>query len=507
MTFNRKQIITALFIAGPFAATLVLARNYKTEGKKTTIYEITGFLLAMVMYAWSLFIIESTIARRGLLNEHDSLINVYAVGIFVLVQLVFGLFLVFIFQKRLQKYFPKNENQYYPGKSLIPYYIAGIGLTVLLILFGAFRFFFLLVYMVPHYYIFNRVSMVFRKPKYKKITAWIILLLMLLFPVTEIFYNYYNQPVVRAALRLSYFYLPFVLYFFMALVLFEILLFILTQGKVLDARKVYGFPNWKTTMAVITLFSFGMVVYAHIIFNSPDYTTYNLEINGSTDNFENLKVVVASDFHFAEISSMGFVKKFVSRVNAQKPDLVLFPGDIVESDNNNGKMNNIARELTNISSTYGIYASLGNHEYYGDLEKNIRFCEKAGMQMLMDSAIVIDSSFVLAGQNDIHDENQKSLHKILDMNEDKLPVLLMRHRPINFEDAVENNVSLMVSGHTHHGQLFPFHLLTKSFYELSWGHLQMGRTHFITTSGAQGWGPQARTTGKSEIVVVNLTFK
>lgn len=502
--FNKKQILTILLCAGPFAAGLLLSENNRIKGQSTVLYKISGFVITLLSYAIALFIIEQTIVERGLLNEHMGLINPYAVGILFSMQLITGLVLVpFLLSFQVITY---DEVGHASIAKLIPYLLTGLGLSAFLIAFGPFRFFFLLLYMVPHYYMYHRTAKAFTNKRIKKGITLVLIFFMLLFPVIEIIYNFHNNVWIRTGLMVSYFYLPFILHYFMIMVTYDIIMFLLTNVHVLNKKVVYNPTNWKKTLSLMVILSVVIVVYAHINFNSPSYTSYYLEIPSQSSNKNKMKVVVASDFHFAEITRSGFVRRFVDKVNAIEPDLVLFPGDIVESDNENGQMDRIAIELKKIKSRYGVYGSLGNHEYYGDLGKNIRFCEKAGIKMLSDTAIIIDGHFIVLGQNDIHDPDRKNLYEIRQTVNQNLPTILMRHRPIDFEDAVNNKIDLMVSGHTHHGQLFPFQLLTMSFYELSWGHDKVKGTHFITTSGAQGWGPQTRTTGKSEIVVVHVNF-
>jgi predicted MPP superfamily phosphohydrolase len=70
----------------------------------------------------------------------------------------------------------------------------------------------------------------------------------------------------------------------------------------------------------------------------------------------------------------------------------------------------------------------------------------------------------------------------------------------------KTRADVQLSGHTHNGQLFPINLITGKVYELSWGYMKKGNTNFFVTSGIRLWGPPVRTTGKSEIVVINITF-
>jgi predicted MPP superfamily phosphohydrolase len=118
----------------------------------------------------------------------------------------------------------------------------------------------------------------------------------------------------------------------------------------------------------------------------------------------------------------------------------------------------------------------------------------------------VDSSFYLVGRNDSRDRNRKSLEILLGEIGDQYPVILVDHRPINLEMASQYPIDLQLSGHTHHGQLFPFNYITKKIYELSWGYKKIGYTHFLVSSGIQLWGPPVRTTGKSEIMLIQVHF-
>ncbi|HSA95949.1 MAG TPA: metallophosphoesterase, partial [Acidobacteriota bacterium] len=88
-----------------------------------------------------------------------------------------------------------------------------------------------------------------------------------------------------------------------------------------------------------------------------------------------------------------------------------------------------------------------------------------------------------------------------------LPIVLLVHRPSEFEEAAQSGVAIQLSGHTHDGQLFPANLVTRREYPLSRGHLVKGGTHFFVTSGVQGWGPPVRTVGASEILVLRAALR
>ena len=89
---------------------------------------------------------------------------------------------------------------------------------------------------------------------------------------------------------------------------------------------------------------------------------------------------------------------------------------------------------------------------------------------------------------------------------DSLPLILIDHRPTEIDQVSRTTADVQLSGHTHNGQLFPLNLITKKIYRLSWGHRKIGNTHFFVTSGIRLWGPPVRTTGKSEIMIIDIYF-
>ena len=109
-------------------------------------------------------------------------------------------------------------------------------------------------------------------------------------------------------------------------------------------------------------------------------------------------------------------------------------------------------------------------------------------------------------QDDTELEDTEDAEEIIKDIDRSYPVILLDHTPMQLEEAERNNIDLKLSGHTHHGQFFPGNLITKMVYELSWGYLQKGNTHYYVTSGTGTWGPPVRNVSKSEIVNIKVKF-
>ncbi len=101
---------------------------------------------------------------------------------------------------------------------------------------------------------------------------------------------------------------------------------------------------------------------------------------------------------------------------------------------------------------------------------------------------------------------RKTLVELVKNTDAQYPHILLDHQPFKLEQAVANGIDLQLSGHTHHGQLWPFNFITRLIYEKSWGYLQKGTTHFYVSCGVGGWGPPVRTVSRPEIVQLILHF-
>ncbi len=193
-------------------------------------------------------------------------------------------------------------------------------------------------------------------------------------------------------------------------------------------------------------------------------------------------------------------------IRAIKPDLMIFGGDIVEGDRDDGNLSVFEKIISGIDATYGRYAVLGNHEHYARQNKG-DFFNKSGITVLSDTVITPGGLFNLAGRNDSHIADRKPAEELLSSAADLLPVIMIDHRPTEIDKISHTGVDIQLSGHTHNGQMFPINLITRKVYILTWGYRKIGHTHFFVTSGIRLWGPPVRTTGKSEIMVINVTLK
>ena len=162
--------------------------------------------------------------------------------------------------------------------------------------------------------------------------------------------------------------------------------------------------------------------------------------------------------------------------------------------------------------TLRIFTINGNHEFINGVNSSVKYAEKLGMKILRDEYKFIDSSFYVVGREDASmiqftGKQRRTLQQIVESIETEHPIILLDHTPYRLEEAQKNNIALQLSGHTHHGQIWPANIITNMIYEVSRGYKKKGNTHYYVSSGAGTWGPPVRTGSKSEIVYIKLKFK
>lgn len=240
---------------------------------------------------------------------------------------------------------------------------------------------------------------------------------------------------------------------------------------------------------------------------SPVVKTYDVAIGKpASDGRESMKIVMAADTHFGALSGPSHAKRLVEMINGQQPDLVLFPGDLVDDDIVQYVKQGIPEILRGIEAP--VYASLGNHDRLeaGD-SSLIRTLEDSGMIMLYDDVVSEGLPVTLIGRKDRTDPGRLSVAELASRADPATPLILLDHQPYELELAAEAGIDLEVSGHTHRGQIFPANLITNRIYENDWGYLQKEQMHSVVTSGYGFWGLPFRIGTRSELTVINASFE
>jgi len=219
---------------------------------------------------------------------------------------------------------------------------------------------------------------------------------------------------------------------------------------------------------------------------------------------EPYRIVQISDMHIGGLIDKEFVKKSVEMINEQKADIVVITGDLIDAPIE--RVSKAVDELKNISSRYGTYYVAGNHEYFHGIEKTLKHLQTLGIHILDNSSVHI-GDFYLCGVNDIFGNRygayEPDIDKAMKDVPKNRPTLLLAHQPRFLYELKGFEPSLILSGHTHGGQIWPFGFLVSIVQPYLKGlHSLNNNRHIYVNSGIGFWGPKMRLGSRSEITVI-----
>jgi len=299
---------------------------------------------------------------------------------------------------------------------------------------------------------------------------------------------------------------------------FYLCLFWLAYDIVAMVSSFIGFlPHVLSSYSIgvgVLILATAILVVAYGAWNActPKIRHYDVTINKQVGGWAQLHIVFISDLHLGLLVGRKRLIRGVQIINELEPDVVLMPGDIIDETIGAFVENEMPEILRGIRSRLGIYGILGSHEYvYGHSEKALTYLQRAGITMLRDQYIKLANDVYIVGRDDLFREQlvgspRQALSTILQGCNREFPIILMDHQPVALEEGELQGVDLQLSGHTHHGQLFPFNLLIPKFFEIDWGYLRKGAYQIIVSSGFGTWGPPIRLGTISEIVDIRIKF-
>lgn len=259
-------------------------------------------------------------------------------------------------------------------------------------------------------------------------------------------------------------------------------------------------------MSVLAIYLFIFIFGTYNAWN-PVVRDYSITIEKKIDR-KDLNILLVSDFHLGSIVGITHLQRFIDIANKTKPDIILIPGDLINDSFKPFKKENMAEIMKKIKAPLGVYATLGNHDYYGnDDEEIVNTMRELGIDVLTDEYTMIEDEIYIIGRNDPTDKNRKEMGSlVVDLDKNK-PLIMLDHQPTELGIAEELGVDLILSGHTHRGQIAPANLITKIIFENDWGYLKKGNLHSFVTSGFGTWGPPLRIGSQSEVMMLHVKFE
>ena len=273
--------------------------------------------------------------------------------------------------------------------------------------------------------------------------------------------------------------------------LFFVMLMVLLVFELIAA--LFSLPVFFAAQAVLVI-SFGIVTYGVVLAFNPQVVAINLS---SPKLSKAVRFVQITDVHIGS-RSRRFLDKLMEDIRALDVDFLCITGDFIDQPG-------ISAEQLSSLGRYNkpIYYCIGNHERYEDLEDILERLRSQGVQVLRNDSIRHDQ-LQFIGIDDKEDPQQVAKQlEYIEVSDSHYSILLY-HRPNGLEACDEHGIDLMLSGHTHGGQIMPFNLLVKRVFEHTKGMHFYGRSTLYVSEGTGTWGPVVRLGTRSEITLFSI---
>ena len=281
--------------------------------------------------------------------------------------------------------------------------------------------------------------------------------------------------------------------------------------KIIRGKELAGRINWAGWGAIV--YTICYLIAGFYLCNNVWQTDYQL----TTDkNIGEVKVALFADSHVgATFDGEGFAKQ-MEVIMAQEPDIVVVAGDFVDDGTSREDMVAACAGLGKMKPKYGVWYAYGNHDkgYYAsekrgftaeDMEAEL---QKNGVHVMKDDVETVDN-LCIVGRKDKSMDDRRPLSELLAGVDESKYIIVIDHQPNDYEAEAQTKADLVLSGHTHGGQLLPVTYFGKWFgiNDAIYGYERRENTDFIVTSGISDWAIKFKTGTKSEYALIDVKGK
>jgi predicted MPP superfamily phosphohydrolase len=282
--------------------------------------------------------------------------------------------------------------------------------------------------------------------------------------------------------------------------------FLVVDGVTLFGRLLPRFAPGLRGWALLAggLLSIIALVQGH---RAPVVRNYQVQLPGFPSDSDGTVVVYASDFHLGTMLGGDWLAARIDQIQAQRPDIIILGGDIVEGDD--PSESELLASLRKLSAPFGVWGVTGNHEFHAETQAGVSVLEQNGVRLLQGRWVEVRPGLILAGVDDLtsrrrHGQTGNFIEQALAGRPAGAAIILISHTPWDADTAAKSRVGLMLSSHTHNGQIWPFTYLVRLFHPYLAGRYELDGMSLIVCRGTGTWGPRMRLWQRGEIVRITL---
>ncbi len=369
-----------------------------------------------------------------------------------------------------------------------------------------------------HYYIWRRLVRDAAWPKrWRRLGTAAVIFLGVSLPVTMIFSRSLSGDISRVLLHFPFIWMGIMVFLFWLLLALDLAkLLSRLYTKIAGRRHVFNAQKRLTLRRILAgsvLFTVGGLASAAVYKGKlkPKLRRQSIPLKRLPRRFDGFRIVQLTDLHLGNTLDGAWLKQVVSATNALEPDLIAITGDVV--DGQAGNLKSEVAHLAKLKAPHGVFLVTGNHEYYSGAEAWVETFRGFGIRVLRNENVVIKrgaEAFALLGVDDFNAKGMAPGHgpdlsKALAGVPSHLETVLLAHQPRAVFEAAERGVGLILSGHTHGGQIWPITHMVGLQQPYNKGlYLHNESTQIYISQGTGYWGPPMRLGTENEITEISL---
>lgn len=365
------------------------------------------------------------------------------------------------------------------------------------------------LYSLLHLYVFLKIGSAFGCSGLTAIFLIAFMALMVSAPVVvRILEGHRFDVTARIISYVGYTWMGLVfLFFFCSLAIDMYRLLLYAAGRMLHSEFCSINPPPQIAFYIALVSTIAIEVFAYHEAQTIRTETVIIKSNKIPEESSVLTIAQISDVHLGLIVRHERLKRILKEVRRANPDMLVSTGDLVDGQIDN--LSGLVELLQLVNPPYGKFAITGNHEFYAGLDQALHFAQNAGFTVLRGEIYDVDGIITVVGIDDptgkyfgsYRDISERTL---LAHNSNKKFVLLLKHTPIVNEETL-GLFDLQLSGHTHKGQIFPFHFITRLFFPYHTGLISLPHgSQLYVSRGSGTWGPPLRFFSPPEVTIIKL---